>query len=198
MLERRHRGAIGAPCIGHPTDDPSSRLRPAYAWHCRRWSCSPNSRQPIHLTIQDSPFRAFELLENAVVIFQCRQVDRQDPLLLGQRFDERLLDMQQILLGESTPAFSFAKVSVWATLNVTLMSRPRSSRATLMSLSRPQTATVKRRSGPGSAANAGPSMNPASAVAPVAAALDAAMNCLRLSNAGRSMSFFLPIRVLRL
>src|SRR5262249_4197466 len=50
-------------------------------------------------------------------------------------------------------------VSVCATLNVTRMSRSRSFRASLMSLSRPATATVNRRSGPARAPNAGPSMN---------------------------------------
>src|SRR5215467_13955077 len=61
--------------------------------------------------------------------------------------------------GESTPAFILANVSVCATLNVTRMSRSRSFRASLMSLSRPATATVNRRSGPARAPKAGPSMN---------------------------------------
>src|SRR5712692_8228099 len=81
--------------------------------------------------------------------------------------------------GESTPAFSFANVSVWATLIVTLMSRSKSLRASMTSLSRPATATVNSRSGPGSAANAGPSMKPQTAAA--VAAVVVARNCLRVN-----------------
>src|SRR5437899_4102432 len=71
--------------------------------------------------------------------------------------------------GESTPAFILANVSVCATLNVTRMSRSRSFRASLMSLSRPATATVNRRSGPASAPKAGPSMNALAVAAAVIA-----------------------------
>src|SRR5437867_6857923 len=81
--------------------------------------------------------------------------------------------------GESTPAFILANVSVWATLNVTRMSRSRSFRASLMSLSRPATATVNRRRGPAGAPRAGPSMNVLALALAVAAAV-IARNCRRL------------------
>src|SRR5207245_10077468 len=62
-------------------------------------------------------------------------------------------------------------------LNVTRMSRSRSFRASLMSLSRPATATVNSRSGPASAPKAGPSMN---VLALAVAAAVIARNCRRL------------------